>query len=540
MHNHREQAQAGANASGVVPATRRGQLRRAGEIATILWASGFRWLVDAAGLESCVSLSCRLVCSSGLRECDHHVAMDVPLPERLRVVLERLGPTFVKAGQMLAMRPDYVPLEYAEALGSLYDSVAPFSAAEAERLIEQELGAPLTRLFAEFDPEPIGAASLSQVHRALLPDGRVVAVKVQRSGIAQQVENDLELVAFLARRLESRRGASLSFRPTVAAAEFAVYTHRELDFRLEAKTAQRVRELFADDPTVFIPGVDWERTTRRVLTMDIVEGARPAPAAELERQGLNPSALLDAGARAIFRQVFEFGLFHADPHPGNVLLLPGDRVAFLDFGMFGRLTPRERRRMAFVFWALVEGDYEQVAEQLLRLATLAPGADPDGFRTALGDLVGEWYGSNSTRFSIARLLLRELALGGQYGVLFPRQLMLLSRALVTIESTANVINPELTLADLARPYLPELRRSLLLDPHTLEEAWKRNRFDYLELALELPDLLPELVAHMRGGATDGVAPVPPAPRRLALAGAFVAGLAGGLVGAALSLGRRQR
>ena len=220
----------GANTSVAATATRRAQFRRAGEIATILWASGFRWLVDAAGLESCVSLSCRLVCATGLRECDHHVGMELPLPERLRVVLERLGPTFVKAGQMLAMRPDYVPLEYAEALGSLYDSVAPFPPAEAERLIEQELGAPLASLFAEFDPEPIGAASLSQVHRALLPDGRVVAVKVQRPGVAEQVENDLELVAFLARRLESRRGASLSFRPTVAAAEFADYTHRELDF----------------------------------------------------------------------------------------------------------------------------------------------------------------------------------------------------------------------------------------------------------------------------------------------------------------------
>ena len=535
-----KKAERAAVVSGTAIATRRAQLRRAGEIATILWASGFRWLVDAVGLESCVSLSCRLVCSTGLRECDHHVGMELPLPERLRVVLERLGPTFVKAGQMLAMRPDYVPLEYAEALGSLYDSVAPFPAADAERLIEQELGAPLASLFAEFDQEPIGAASLSQVHRAVLPDGRIVAVKVQRPGVAQQVESDLELVAFLARRLESRRGASLSFRPTVAAAEFADYTHRELDFRLEAKTAQRVRELFADDPTVFIPAVDWERTTRRVLTMDLVEGVRPAPAAELEREGFNPSAILDVGARAIFRQVFEFGLFHADPHPGNVLLLPGDRVAFLDFGMFGRLSPRERRRMAFVFWALVEGDYEQVAEQLLRLASLAPGADPDGFRAALGDLVGEWYGSNSTRFSIARLLLRELALGGHYGVLFPRQLMLLSRALVTIESTANVIDPELTLADLARPYLPELRHSLLLDPHTLEETWKRNRFDYLELALELPDLLPELVARMRGGETEGVAPAPPAPRRLALAGAFVAGLAGGLVGTALSRDRRSR
>ncbi|MHB1244316.1 MAG: ABC1 kinase family protein, partial [Gaiellaceae bacterium] len=486
-HARRPAVERGAGGSGAVLATRRAQLRRAVEIATILWASGFRWLVAATGLESCVSLGCRLVCATGLRECDHHVAMELPLPQRLRAVLERLGPTFVKAGQMLALRPDYVPLEYAEALLSLHDSVTPFPAREAERVVERELGAPLARLFAEFDPEPIGAASLSQVHRALLPNGRAVAVKVQRPGIEAVIASDLELVGFLARQLERRRGASLSFRPTVAAAEFAEYTRRELDFRLEARTAQRVRELHAGDRAVLIPEVDWERTNRRVLTMDLIEGVRPAPAAELAALGLDPQALLDAGGRAILRQIFEFGLFHADPHPGNLRLLEGNRVAFLDFGMFGRLSPRERRRMAFVFWALVEGDYDQVAERLLRLSVLAPGADPDGFRSALGDLVGEWYGSSSSRFSIARLLLRQLGLGGRYGVVFPRQLMLLARALVNVESTASVIDPELTLAELARPLLPELRHSLLLDPHTLEEAWHRNRLDYLELALELGD-----------------------------------------------------
>jgi ubiquinone biosynthesis protein len=506
-----------------------GQLARASEIATVLFASEFHWLVEAVGLDACVSPRCRFVCAFRPRsQCPHHVAMDVPLPERMRAVFERLGPTFVKAGQMLALRPDYVPLEYAEALRSLHDRVPSFPGEEAELIVEAELGAPLSRLFAEFEREPVAAASLSQVHRATLPDGQIVAVKVQRPGIAAQVEADLGLLAFLARRLERRRPEALAFRPSEAVAELAAYTRRELDFRLEARTAERVRALFAGDDQVVIPAVDWERTTGRVLTMEYVEGMRPAPAAELERAGLDPQAILQAGALAMFKQIFEYGLFHADPHPGNLLLLPGNRVALLDFGMFGRLSASERRRMAFLFWALVDGDYERVGDQLLRSSTLRPGADPDGFRSALAETVEEWFGGRAREYSIARLLLSELALGARFGIVFPRNLMLLARALVNIEATAMLVDPELTLAELARPFIPELRRSLFLDPRLAQEAWQRNRFEYLELALELPDLLPELAARLRDGHAQAApaAAAPPLKQRswLLLAGAFAAGL----------------
>ena len=523
--------------------TRRAQLERAVEIATVLFASEFRWLVEALGLQACVSPRCRFVCALRPKEqCPHHVDMALPLPERMRTVLERLGPTFVKAGQMLALRPDYVPLEYAEALRSLHDDVPPFPGAQAERMVAEELGRPLAELYAEFEREPFAAASLSQVHRAVLPDGRAVAVKVQRPGIDEQVERDLALLAFLARRLEGRRPEALAFRPTAAVAELAEYTRRELDFRREARTATRVRELFAREEEVVVPWVEWERTSRRVLTMELLGGQRPAPAAELRAQGLDPAALVRAGARSMLRQIFVHGLFHADPHPGNVLLLPGDRIAFLDFGMFGRLDRRTRRRMGFVFWALVAGDYDAVGEQLLRLSTLRAGADPRGFRAAVGETVEEWFGARSDVYSIARLLLRELALGAGYGVVFPRELMLLARSLVNLESTAAVIDPALTLAELARPLLPELRRALLLDPKALEQAWRENRFEYLDLLLDLPDLLPEIAERLR----DGGAPAEQRPGNrpsvpwLGLAGGFVAGALSARLGGRREAAQRKR
>lgn len=462
----------------------RAQLARASEIATVLSASGFGWLVDAAGLRACISPRCRLVCSfSPKGQCPHHAAMDAPLPDRMRELLERLGPTFVKACLMLALRPDYVPLQYADALRSLHDAVPPFPGADAERAVAAELGAPLAQLFAEFEREPFAAASLSQVHRAVLADGRRVAVKVQRPGIAEQVERDL---ALLARWVERRRPEALAFRPSQAVAGLAEYTRRERDFRREARTAERVRELFAGDDGVVVPAVDRERTSARVLTMELVAGLRPASAGELRAADLDPELILRSGAEAVAQQIFVHGLFHADPHPGNVLLLPGNRICFLDFGMFGRLGQRERRRMAFVFWALVDGDYDGVADQLPRISELRPGADPDGFRAAVGEVVEGWFGATARDSSIARLLLRQLALGAGHGIVFPRGLMLLSRSLVNLEATASVVDPALDLATLARPLLPKLRRALVLDPRALEEAWRENRFEYLDLALELP------------------------------------------------------
>ena len=239
--------------------------------------------------------------------------------------------------------------------------------------------------------------------------------------------------------------------------------------------------------------------------------------------------LLRAGADVMLRQIFVHGLFHADPHPGNVLFLAGTRTCFLDFGMFGRLGRRERRRMAFVFWALVEGDYEGVADQLLRLSARRPGADAAGFRAA----VEEWFGEQASDYSIARLLLRQLALGAAHGVVFPRELMLLARSLVNLEATAMVVDPALHLAELARPLLPELRRSLLLDREALEEAWRENRFEYLGLALELPDLLPELADRLRGGRDGSAAEPPPVPRS-PWAAALIGGFAAGLVAAQLT------
>lgn len=512
------------------------QWRRLQEIATVLWSSGFGWWVDALGLRGCVSIRCRLICSLGVHDCPHHVAMDRPLPERLVAVLERLGPTFVKIGQLMATRTDYLPAHYAQALQSLHDNVPAFSGQLAKQTVAAELHRPLQQVFAEFDDLPIAAASLSQVHRARLRDGTEVAVKVQRPDAVRITEADLALLGWIATRLERRRGTALSFRPTAVVAELTEHTRRELDFRKEGRTADAVRRQFGPEDRVVIPRVYWEQTTARVLTMEMIHGYRPASRDGLAAAGINADRVLDTGARAMLRQVFEGGLFHADPHPGNILLLEGDRVCFLDFGLYGRLEARQRRRMAIVLYALVRGDYESVSDQLLHLSERRPGADVRQFRLALAELVEDWYGQDSAESSVASLLLHELSIGSRYGIVFPRELILLARALVHLEATAAVVDSTLNLADLINPLLPELRSTLLPGKAELEEQWSSAAMDYLALAMELPTALPHLIDRVLALADQPPSPADPPTRSFAPAAHLASGAAAGLIGAAVAGG----
>ena len=507
-------------ASATVPLR---QWRRLTEIVTILWSSGLKSLVEATGLGVCVSLRCRLVCSTGLSECSHMLAPRDSRSQQVVAVLERLGPTYVKLGQMLANRTDYVPETYAEALKSLHSQVTPFAGAAARGIVESELGLPLSEVFEEFNEVPFAAASLSQVHRARLPDGSEVAVKVQRPDARRQVESDLELLAWMAGRAQRRVGASLGFQPAAAVAEFAKYTRRELDFRIEAGVAERVRAEFAPDEGVVVPRVHRALSSARVLTTDLIEGVAPRPREELAVLGMDADRLLRVGTKAMLKQIFELGLFHADPHPGNILLLDGNLVCFLDFGLHGRIDRRERRRMAMLLYALGKGDHDAVANQLLHVSTRSAEARVREFKEAAGDLAADWYAQSSLDSSVGKLLLGYLSLGARFGVEFPQDLLLLARSLVHLESTVSLIDPRLSFARLLAPLLPEVRGSVMPSSAEALTILDENWMDYVALLLEIPESLPHMFDLLN------VRPGVPSPSGQET---FVAGLGGVMLGAA--------
>ncbi len=484
---------------------------RATEIVRILSANGFEFLVDAAGFgrySAVVRWGARAWPGPRPKPTP---ASGEPLPVRLRIVLEQLGPTFVKGGQLLALRPDLLPPAYGEELRKLQAEVSPFPAAKAREIVESELGMSVGEAFHSFEDEPFAAASLSQVHRAVRHDGRVVAVKVQRPDVEAAFDADLALLALGAARLQRRVASSWSISPVDTIAELDRWSRRELDFRGEARTAQAVARMFADDDDVVIPEVDTTRTTRRVLTMDLIEGVHPTSAQTLRSAGIDVDRVVETGTHAMVRQVFGFGLFHADPHPGNILVQPGGQVAFLDFGLFGRLDGRQRRHVGLVVWAMINGDLDQIADLLLRLAVLKPGADVRGFRDAISDLLNEWLGE-AQRTSIPRLLLRALGSGGTHGVTFSADLVLLARALISLEATVVRLQPGAKLTDRLSPSLPELKSLLLPSVASLKAAFSARSYDYLALALDLPEVLANLVPELtRPGVPPPAPPRPPPP-----------------------------
>ncbi len=295
---------------------------------------------------------------------------DVPpqdRPRRLRLVCEDLGPTFVKLGQLLSTRPDLLPESYTNELAYLRDDVRPFPFAQAETILREEYGRPLTELFASIEEIPVASASISQVHRAVVLDGRIVALKVRRPDIAKVVRADLDIIKNLAQLVERSLPNLAVYRPLSLAMEFERTIKRELDFSAERRTMQRCRMQFADDPTAHIPLVVEELSTSSVIAMEFIEGVAINDLPGIRRMNAVPSQVAVTGARILLRQIFEFGFFHADPHPGNLRVLEGGVIAPLDYGMFGQLDGKTRERIADMLSGLLSQDSDRVIRACPRL-----------------------------------------------------------------------------------------------------------------------------------------------------------------------------
>lgn len=366
-----------------------------------------------------------------------------PAPEELAADLEKLGPTFVKLGQLLSTRADLLPEPYLHALSRLQDSVEPFPFAEVQAIVEQELGVKISKAFLSFDEEPEAAASLGQVHRAELRDGRVVAVKVQRPGIVERIAEDIKTLEEVATFLEKHTDTAHRYNVGGIVQEFKDALVVELDYTREAANLKLVRRNLRDFDQIIVPAPVDGYTTSRVLTMDYVRGVKATTLSPLARIDIDGEALAKTLIRAYLKQIIIDGVFHADPHPGNVLLTDDGRIALIDLGMIGRLTPAMQETLLKLLLEVADGRGEEAANVVVSLGEKLPGFDEHQFRREIAVMVGRHAHDSLADLEVGRVFMQLQLTAARGGIRAPAELTLLGKTLLNIDQVARALDPDL-------------------------------------------------------------------------------------------------
>jgi ubiquinone biosynthesis protein len=476
----------------MIPAVQRYKnLQRFREIVQVLLRHGFYEIVDQVGLTSYLSLPMRAIRREG-------VERRVSAPERVRMVLEELGPTFIKLGQILSTRPDVLPPAYVRELSKLQDSAPPIPVEEVKQVIEEELGWPVEVFFKEFEEEPLAAASLAQVHGAVLYNGRRVVVKVQRPHIRPLIERDLDILFDLARMAQSRTAWGKLYDFVDIAEDFARKIRAELDYRREGLNADKFRENFADEPHLYIPEIYWEHTTSRVLTMERISGIKIDDVEGIRAAGMDPKRIALHSARIIIREVFRDGFFHADPHPGNFFVMPGEVIGAMDFGMVGYLGNYTREHLARLLFASVSMDTEGVVDELIELGAARGQVDRIALQRDIGRLLGEYSSKPLKEIRATDVVAEIMPIAFRYRLRLPSDLWLLGKTFGMMEGVGLKLDPDFDMFEVARPYAREVVWEFL-SPKALGKKALKGLEDWGDLSLSLPRRLDSLLRQLDQG-----------------------------------------
>ncbi|MBU1086011.1 MAG: hypothetical protein KKD05_00655 [Candidatus Omnitrophica bacterium] len=479
-----------------------GDINRLRVILVILFEEGFGFLIERVRLAYLLPFKLRLL--RMFRRCKPVCKLNekvVSLPERLCRVFERLGPTYVKFGQVLSLRSDIIPLEYINQLENLQTNANTFAYEKVKEIILEEFDKDIGQVYKTFSEKPFAAASLAQVHAAKLADGTDVAVKVQRPDIRGIIENDIHILFFLAALVEKYVKEIMYIQPVQLVRDFSEWTMRELDFSIEAANGERFRQNFLDDQRFYFPQIHWDYSTKRVLTMELIKGIKLSDASEIVKSGGDPYVLAINGLDLGLRQFFIHGFFQADPHPGNFLVLKDNVLCLHDFGMVGYLDRHMRDTLAAVFMSFVEKNAELTSQKMLHLAPNFSLQAGEEFAQRAMPILSTWFYSKKLEKSFAKMFYHLVIEGAKSGLYFPRNLVLCSRALLIMEGTGLKLCPEFKLYDEVAPLFENVIKEKF-NPKLVLKDMEMGIIEYLNILQQLPENTLKLIEKIEKGQID--------------------------------------
>ncbi len=455
------------------------------EIGRILARHGWQSLLSSLGL-------------AGLFHVRGHGRGVPPAPVQVRETLEELGPTFVKLGQVLSTRPDLIPPDYIVALEKLQDQAPTITISQIRKVIQEEFNAPVESVFEEFDQEPLGAASLGQTHLAVLPDGMKVVVKVQRPDIRRVIDNDLEILAGIAHFLEQHFEKLRVYGFSDLVEEFSITIHQELDYTREGRNGDALRENFDEVAYVHVAEIVWKYTTPRVLTAERICGVKINDLKAIEDHGCNRHEIARNLSRAYLKMVFVDGLFHADPHPGNLLVLDNNVIGLLDCGMMGRLDHELKAYVTMLLEEYLQEDSAAFSDILIAMGTAPLDLDRKAFKLDIDRLLRQYYGAPLRELKIGEALARSLRISARHRIRLPASLGLLVKVIIGVEGIDRMLDPDYDLAAEARPFVSQsMQKEFTLNRLKIDIS--KSLIQWKTLLLEAPHRTAEVLDRMADG-----------------------------------------
>jgi len=475
---------------GVIGRTYR-HLNRYRQILTVLFKYGFGDLIDTLKIEQYIEIGLQMISRKRRERLEK-----LTRAERTRMALEELGPTYIKLGQILSTRPDLVSVEFVNEFTKLQDKVPPFSSAAYIQSIEAELGTSYQHLFADLDEAPLASASIGQVHRARLHNGDEVVVKVQRPGIEKIIEVDLEIMLHLATLAERHIEELAVYRPIKIVEEFANTIEKELDYTLEASSMERVSRQFLDDPNVYVPKVYRNYSSRRMLTSEYVDGIKVSDTQRLDAARMDRRIITERGADILFKQIFTFGFFHADPHPGNIFVLPGNVICLIDFGMTGAVDRATREAFVRLVDGVIRRDEPRTADILLKLTEW----DEEPNRTQLEKDIADFLGRHLYRplgeIQFSKLMQHMLEVATKNRMRILPDIFLMLKALSQVENIARELYPEFDMIQAVTPFIRDVKVARLAPGRLMEDVIRLIEQSY-EFLTDFPKDLLEISHSLR-------------------------------------------